>query len=52
MEMFGLGPGVEVGRLKASIKDAILDGMIPNEYDAAYNYLIEKAKKIGLTPIK
>lgn len=50
MEMFGLGPGVEVGRLKASIKDAILDGVIPNEYDAAYNYLIEKAKKIGLKP--
>ena len=50
MEIFGLGPGVEVGRLKASIKDAILDGVIPNEYDAAYNYLIEKAKKIGLKP--
>jgi poly(A) polymerase len=52
MEIFGLTPGVEVGRLKSSIKDAILDGVIPNEYDAAYNYLIEKAKKIGLEPKK
>lgn len=50
MEIFGLAPGPEVGRLKSSIKDAILDGVIPNEYDAAYKYLLEKAKKIGLEP--
>ncbi|MDU1891909.1 MAG: HD domain-containing protein [Dysgonomonas sp.] len=50
MEMFALPPGKEVGRLKSSIKDAILDGVIPNEYDAAYRYLIDKAKKIGLEP--
>ncbi|WP_029905124.1 CCA tRNA nucleotidyltransferase [Prevotella sp. 10(H)] len=50
MEIFGLTPGVEVGRLKSSIKDAILDGAIANEYDAAYKYLIDKAKKIGLEP--
>lgn len=52
MEIFGLTPSPEVGRLKSSIKDAILDGVIPNEYDAAYKYLLEKAKKIGLTPVK
>lgn len=50
MEIFGLAPSPEVGRLKSSIKDAILDGVIPNEYDAAYAYLLEKAKKIGLKP--
>jgi len=50
MEIFGLAPSQEVGRLKSSIKDAILDGVIPNDYDAAYAYLIEKAKKIGLEP--
>ncbi|MFV0536460.1 MAG: CCA tRNA nucleotidyltransferase [Dysgonomonas sp.] len=50
MEIFGLAPSPEVGRLKSSIKDAILDGVIPNEYDAAYRYLLEKAKKIGLMP--
>ncbi len=50
MKIFSLSPGMEVGRLKSSIKDAILDGAIPNEYDAAYKYLVEKAKKIGLEP--
>lgn len=51
MEIFGLPPGKEVGRLKSSIKDAILDGVIPNEHDAAYKYVVEKAKKIGLKPL-
>lgn len=50
MEIFGLTPSPEVGRLKSSIKDAILDGVIPNEYDAAYAYLLDKARKIGLEP--
>lgn len=52
MEIFGLTPSAEVGRLKSSVKDAILDGVIPNEYEAAYAYLIEKARKIGLEPKK
>lgn len=52
MEIFDLPQGQVVGRLKASIKDAILDGVIPNEYDAAYRYLVEKASKLGLEPIK
>lgn len=51
MEIFGLEPSADVGRLKSSIKDAILDGTIPNDYDAAYNYLLEKADKIGLKPV-
>ncbi|NDW08048.1 CCA tRNA nucleotidyltransferase [Dysgonomonas sp. 520] len=52
MEIFGLAPSSEVGSLKSSIKDAILDGVIPNEYDAAYEYLIKKAAKMGLKPVK
>lgn len=52
MQLFGLSPSAEVGRLKSSIKDAILDGVIPNEYDAAYEYLLKKAKSIGLQPVK
>lgn len=51
MEIFGLGPCAEVGRLKSSIKDAILDGVIPNEYESAKAYLLEKAQKIGLKPV-
>ena len=52
MQIFGLGQGREVGDLKALIKEAILEGEIPNEHEAAYNFLIRKAKEIGLEPIK
>ncbi|MGL5272396.1 MAG: CCA tRNA nucleotidyltransferase, partial [Phocaeicola sp.] len=51
MELFGLQPCSEIGSLKSSIKDAILDGIIPNEYDAALEFLLQKAKKMGLTPL-
>jgi poly(A) polymerase len=41
MERFGLEPGRLVGILKKAVEDAILDGLIPNDYDAALNYLYE-----------
>ena len=40
-----------VGVLKEAIKNAILDGVIPNEYEAARQFLIQRAEKMGLTPI-
>ena len=52
MEVFGLTPCREIGELKSSIKDAILDGKIPNEHDAAFDYMLSKAKQKGLLPIK
>ncbi len=52
MQVFNLKPCSEIGRLKSSIKDAILDGIIPNEHDAAYEYMLKKAKDIGLVPIQ
>jgi poly(A) polymerase len=52
MKIFDLRPGREIGILKNTLKDAILDGIIPNEHDAAYHLLIEKGKELGLSPIQ
>lgn len=48
MQLLHLEPCREVGELKAAIKDAILDGIIPNEHDAALAFLYQKAKEMGL----
>ena len=50
MQIFGLGPCAEIGKLKSAVKDAILDGVIPNEHDAALQYILDCAAKLGLTP--
>ena len=50
MTLFGLTPCREVGSLKSSLKDAILDGEVPNEHDPALAYVMKKAKEMGLTP--
>lgn len=52
MELFGLQPSREVGIIKEHIKNAILDGIIPNERDAAYALMLEKANEMGLNLIK
>ena len=48
MQTFGLSPCREVGTIKQAIKDAILDGIIPNEHDAAFQFMMDKAAKMGL----
>jgi len=48
MQAFNIKPSREVGTIKDAIKDAILDGVITNDYDAAYNLMLEKGKEIGL----
>ncbi len=52
MEMFGLPPSKPVGILKDSLKDAMLDGLIPNTEQAALTFIIEKAKEMGLEQSK
>lgn len=52
METFALGPQREVGQIKEAIKDAILDGIIPNERTAAVDFMYHWAdERLGLTPI-
>ena len=48
MKMFNLGPSREVGTLKQTLKNAILDNVIPNEHDAVYQLMMKKAKEMGL----
>lgn len=50
MDTFGLPPSQPVGELKAAIKEAVLDGIIPNEHEAARAYMLELGAKMGLIP--
>jgi len=52
MEKFGLPPGKVVGELKNAIREAILDGIIENNYEAAYNFMMEKAAGLNLVAVK
>lgn len=48
METFDLKPGKEIGIIKERIKEAVLDGQIPNEFEAAKNLMMEEGAKLGL----
>ncbi len=51
MQIYGLKPCRAVGELKSAIKDAILDGVIANDYDQAYAYMERQAAELGLKKI-
>ncbi|HEX4956693.1 MAG TPA: HD domain-containing protein [Lacibacter sp.] len=51
MQTFGVPPSKVVGDLKNAVKDAILDGAVENNYEAAYVFLLNKAKELNLAPV-
>ena len=51
MSLFNLKPSREIGQLKEAIKEAILEGEIANEYDAAYAFMLTKAARLGLKKV-
>ncbi len=51
MELFGLKPGREIGVLKEAVKEAILEGEIPNDYEPAKEFVLKRAEKMGLVRV-
>ncbi|MBU3676702.1 MAG: HD domain-containing protein, partial [Chitinophagaceae bacterium] len=51
MQTFGLQPCKEVGLIKEAVREAILDGIIPNQYQEAFDFMLEKGKELQLTPM-
>lgn len=49
IETFGLSPSREVGIMKEIVREAILEGIIPNEYEAAYAFMLREGEKMGFT---
>ncbi|WP_435622989.1 CCA tRNA nucleotidyltransferase [Flagellimonas sp.] len=51
METFNLKPSKEIGIIKDAIKEAILEGEIPNEHEAAFQFMLQKGESLGLKPV-
>lgn len=51
MECFGIGPSLQVGLIKDAIREAVLEGTIPNQREAAYNYMVKLGTEMGLTQV-
>ena len=52
MKCFGIGPSLQVGIIKEAIREAVLEGVIPNKREEAYKYMVDKGKEMGLTPVQ
>jgi poly(A) polymerase len=51
METFGLNPGKEVGLIKNAIREAILDGVVENNFEKVFVFMLEEGKRMGLEPL-
>lgn len=51
MQIFNIPPSKQVGVIKDAIREAILDGIIPNNYESAHQFMLTEAAKLGLAPI-
>lgn len=51
MQTFGLAPGRNVGIIKEAIREAIMDGVIPNSYEAAFEFMLKKSAEMNLQPV-
>lgn len=51
MKTFGIPPSKQVGIIKEAITEAILEGEIPNEYEAAFHFMLKEGEKLGLVPV-
>ena len=52
MDVFDLKPSKKVGEIKDAIREAIIDGKLNNNYEEAYQFMLEEAGKRGITPKK
>lgn len=50
MQTFGIGPSKHIGEIKNAVKDAILDGLIENDEEQAYRFMLDMGVKLGLKP--
>lgn len=52
METFDLPPSREVGEIKAAIREAVIDGLVPNELEKGYEFIVKEGQKMSFEPVK
>jgi hypothetical protein len=52
MEVFDLKPSKEVGTIKLALREAVLEGIIPNEFEPSFDYVLKEGEKLNLKPVK